>query len=79
MGRVMSVASITSSAGRVIGPPLYGKLYMLDGPLAYRVAAALAAGASAFYFASHLVFARRPLTDEPGMNREKERERGRNH
>mmetsp|Transcript_27230 Transcript_27230/g.91645 ORF Transcript_27230/g.91645 Transcript_27230/m.91645 type:complete len:291 (+) Transcript_27230:1134-2006(+) len=60
MGRVMAVASVTASAGRVVGPPLYGRLYVLEQPLPYRVAAAFAAAAAVGYVVAQrlYVFAR---------------------
>uniref|UniRef100_A0A7S0DZB9 Major facilitator superfamily (MFS) profile domain-containing protein n=1 Tax=Phaeocystis antarctica TaxID=33657 RepID=A0A7S0DZB9_9EUKA len=49
MGRVMSVSSMASSAGRVIGPPVFGALYSINPRFPYRVAALCTIGAAAVY------------------------------
>ena len=46
----MSINSMTSSAGRVVGPPLFGYLYTLNVRFPYRSAAVFTAIAALVYF-----------------------------
>ncbi|KAL1514921.1 hypothetical protein AB1Y20_004001 [Prymnesium parvum] len=60
MGRIMSINSMTSSAGRVIGPTVFGALYAANIRYPYRLASAFTAIASGMYFIVHLSSEERP-------------------
>lgn len=50
MGRIMSINSMASSAGRVVGPPLFGFLYAFNIRYPYRVASSCTAVAALVYW-----------------------------
>lgn len=60
MGRVMSLQSMSSSAGRVVGPPLFGALYALNIHYPYRLSAVFTALAAAVFFFVYLTSISRP-------------------
>ena len=61
MGRVMSVSSMASSAGRVIGPPVFGALYSTSPRFPYRVAALCTLAAAAVY--AYIAMRTRPKSE----------------
>ena len=61
MGRVMSVSSMASSAGRVIGPPVFGALYSSSPRFPYRVAALCTLGAAVVY--AYIAMRTRPKSE----------------
>jgi len=60
MGTVMSISSMSSSAARVIGPPLFGALFTTNIRTPYRLSCVFTASAAAFYFLVGLVHDRQP-------------------
>uniref|UniRef100_A0A7S0L4H5 Major facilitator superfamily (MFS) profile domain-containing protein n=1 Tax=Coccolithus braarudii TaxID=221442 RepID=A0A7S0L4H5_9EUKA len=64
MGRIMSVNSMMSSAGRVLGPPVFGALYALDIRSPYRLAAAFFLVSSAIYLGVYLL-TKQPVPKRP--------------
>eukprot|EP00326_Haptolina_ericina_P030208 CAMPEP_0181169556 /NCGR_PEP_ID=MMETSP1096-20121128/879_1 /TAXON_ID=156174 ORGANISM="Chrysochromulina ericina, Strain CCMP281" /NCGR_SAMPLE_ID=MMETSP1096 /ASSEMBLY_ACC=CAM_ASM_000453 /LENGTH=211 /DNA_ID=CAMNT_0023257025 /DNA_START=45 /DNA_END=680 /DNA_ORIENTATION=+ len=63
MGRIMSINSMCSSGGRVLGPPLFGILYSINIHFPYRVAALCTAVASSVYFLVYTIAT--PKKDRP--------------
>ena len=62
MGKIMAISSMTSSLGRVVGPPLFGALYAVNIRFPYRVAALCTLFASAIY---SLVYTLHAVTKRP--------------
>jgi MFS family permease len=61
MGRIMSVSSMASSAGRVIGPPLFGALYSTSPRFPYRIATLCTLAAAAVY--TYIALRTRPKSE----------------